>query len=607
MGAVYLARDTLARLVAIKVVLPQNADPAACERFRREMLTVARFNHPNIIPIFASGEHEGLDYFVMPYVAGDSVAERLKQDGRMPAEEVRRVLLDVADALYYAHGLGVVHRDVKPANVMIDDLTGRGMLTDFGISRTLTTFSDATGASLAGTIGYMPPEAFAGACPDHRGDIYAVGVLGYEMLTGRAPFNRKSALETVQQTIAAAPPDVRSAAPETPPDLAGVIMSSLEKDPDDRPRDARLLGARLGATGRFELDLPNDLQDMAGFGSWTVLWVCVWGTFGILKLDKLLIGVVLLVIALIVPTGFALQVAGMRPANLPTRQIARVAFWPPKWWGMWWPRRLRRPVDLWRRLPVQARLARITLSTFLVVVPLMIFLATENDWILANLPPLLPTVWVVTVGLAVGVLGTLGGAWKWASREGLRYQETVRFLIGPTVVSRFWDLHKVSALLTDPPPLPPSNEEEPQFPRDCLHKIQRIAASLEGQSRHAGAMALGVARLLSQQIEALDVEASELRQRHDLDEIVRLEALLSPDAADGDADQAPWRQSILRDLDAQRAIGDQLDAVIVERASLFDTMKSLWKELLALSRLNPDDGAAKSSSARIRRICDRLR
>jgi hypothetical protein len=606
MGAVYLARDTHARLVAIKVVLPQDADPEACERFRREIQIIARFVHPNIIPMFVSGSHEGMDYFVMPYIAGDSVAERLKQDGQMPAEEVRRVLLDVADALYYAHGLGVIHRDVKPANVMIDDSTRRAMLTDFGISRTLTTFSDATGASLAGTIGYMPPEAFAGACPDHRGDIYAVGVLGYEMLTGRPPFNGKSALETVQQTMGVVPSDVRVTAPETPPDLAGVIMSCLEKDPSDRPRDARLLGARLGAEKGLGPDPPDVLLDMAGFGSWTVLWVCVWGTFGVLKLDSLLIGIVLLVIAMIVPTGFALQVAGMSPAKHPVRQIARVAFWPPKWWGMWWPRHLRRPADLWRRLPVHARMARVTLSACLVIVPVLIFLVTENDWILANLPPLLPAVWVVTAGLAAGVLGTLGGAWTWAKHRGLNSQETVRFLIGPTVVSQFWDLPQVSARLTDPPPLPPSNEEEPQFPRDCLHKIQRIAAALEGQSHHAGAMALGVARLLSQEIEALDVEASELRQRHDPDELVRLEELLSQHVVD-DGDDSPWRQSIVRDLDAQRAIGDQLDAVIVERASLFDTMKSLWKELLALSRLNPDDGAAKSSSARIRRICDRLR
>src|SRR5688572_22711274 len=126
MGAVYLARDTLERLVAIKVILPHTfAVPGARERFRREMRTVARFWHPNIVPIYASGELDTLDYFVMMYVSGDPLTERLRQDGRMPAEEVRRILVELADALHYAHRLGVIHRDIKPANVMIDDMSGQ--------------------------------------------------------------------------------------------------------------------------------------------------------------------------------------------------------------------------------------------------------------------------------------------------------------------------------------------------------------------------------------------------------------------------------------------------------------------------------------------------
>ena len=285
MGAVYLARDTLERLVAIKVILPHAFGvPGARERFRKEMRTVARFTHPNIIPIYDSGQLEELDYFVMMYVSGDDIADRLRQEGRMPAEEVRRVLIDLADALYYAHGLGVIHRDVKPANVMIDDMTGRVFLTDFGVAKTVN--SGNTTGTVAGTLGYMPPEAINGARIDHRADIYSLGVLGYEMLTGRRPFKADHAVQLMHHTINTPPPNLTSFAPDVPPDLEAVVMRCLAKDPNDRARDARQLQSALGVKETDEATMPEDLRDMAGFGSWAVLWATVWGTFGVLNLGE---------------------------------------------------------------------------------------------------------------------------------------------------------------------------------------------------------------------------------------------------------------------------------------------------------------------------------
>jgi serine/threonine-protein kinase len=608
MGAVYLARDSLARLVAIKVILPTAFAAGARERFRDEMRTVARFSHPNIVPIFASGENDELDYFVMPYVSGDSIAERLRQDGRMPAEEVRRVLVDLADALHYAHGIGVIHRDVKPANVMIDDMTGRAFLTDFGVAKALNTVTTETTGTLAGTIGYMPPEAFTGVSLDHRADIYSLGVLGYEMLAGRRPFDGTTPLQLIQQTVNCDPPDLKLVASDVPPDLAGVVMRCLAKDRNERPRDARRLRSALGLKEADETTMPDDLRDMAGFGSWTLLWVAVWGTFGVLKLDKLLLGVVLLVIALIVPTGFVLQTLGMRPGSLPLVQIARVAFWPPKWWGMWWPRQLRRPTDLWHRLPVRARLTRITLSAFLVVVPLMIFLATENDWIIATLPSLLPTLWIVIGILAAGVVAVLLEAWSWAHRKSLNGRQIIRMLIGPTVVSGLWNSNKVSSLLSDPPPLPPSNEEEPRFPRDCLHKTINIAHTLSDRSRESGARAVAASGPLSREIEALDVEISELSQDNDPEAIVRLTQELAdaPENGREDIQQSRLQRSALKELERLRDVAARLDAATRARGTLFELHSAIWAEVLKLSRLDPDDGAAEGVRARIRRLCDRI-
>src|SRR5688572_12474160 len=138
MGAVYLARDlTLEREVAIKVVTPASDTRGLYDRFRREAKTAAKLSHPNIVPLHAFGEGEGMPYFGMGYVRGESLADRIRRDGKLPEDEVRRILAEVADALDHAHRLGVVHRDVKPDNVLVEDASGRAMLTDFGIAKTM--------------------------------------------------------------------------------------------------------------------------------------------------------------------------------------------------------------------------------------------------------------------------------------------------------------------------------------------------------------------------------------------------------------------------------------------------------------------------------------
>jgi serine/threonine-protein kinase len=191
MGAVYLARErALDRMVAIKVLRVEASDTEGSERFLREARTAARLTHPNIVPLHTFGEAEGLMYFVMGFVQGESLGEKLKREGRLDPDEVRRILADVAAALHYAHERGVVHRDIKPDNILIDDETGKPMLADFGIARSAAGGRTLTelGTTL-GTPHYMSPEqAAAERDVDGRSDLYSLGVVGYQMLAGRCPF-----------------------------------------------------------------------------------------------------------------------------------------------------------------------------------------------------------------------------------------------------------------------------------------------------------------------------------------------------------------------------------------------------------------------------------
>ena len=207
MGAVYLARDrALERLVAIKVLPPGTAtDSGVLERFRREAKTVASLQHVGIVPLYSFGERRGLCWFVMGYVRGESLASRLERERMLDVDTARTLLAQIAEALDYAHRQGVVHRDIKPDNILLDDTSGRAMLTDFGIARA-DTLSTGTGltqvGAVMGTPHYMSPEqATAEPGIDGRSDLYSTGVVGYQMLSGRLPFEGGSFRELLMQHI----------------------------------------------------------------------------------------------------------------------------------------------------------------------------------------------------------------------------------------------------------------------------------------------------------------------------------------------------------------------------------------------------------------------
>jgi eukaryotic-like serine/threonine-protein kinase len=240
MGVVYRARDErLQRRVAIKVLPPELAfQQDIRERFTREAQTAAKLSHPHIVPIHTVGEGHGLVYFVMGYVDGESVAGRIRRRGKLPVEETRRIMAESADALGAAHGFSIIHRDIKPDNILLEGARGRVMVTDFGIAKALSGSSGATltGAGVAiGTPAFMSPEQAAGEREiDGRSDLYSLGIVTYQMLTGELPFNAPTVAGILMKQITEPAPDVRARRPDVPEDLALAVSRCLEKDPENR-------------------------------------------------------------------------------------------------------------------------------------------------------------------------------------------------------------------------------------------------------------------------------------------------------------------------------------------------------------------------------------
>jgi eukaryotic-like serine/threonine-protein kinase len=262
MGQVLLGRDVaLDRPVAIKVIAPDLASsPASRERFLREARTVARLRHPNIVAVYAAGEADNLLYFVMEYVEGESLRQMLDREGRAEGARARQavpLLADLARALGYAHAQGVIHRDVKPENVLLDAATGRAMLTDFGVARAFASGTDSDGDSavtrtgfVVGSPRYMSPEQAVGERElDGRSDIYSLGLVGYEIFAGSAPFTGSSPMAVLTKQLTEAPPPLAQRRPDLPVEVSVTIDRALSKQPADRwPTAEDFARALEGAT-----------------------------------------------------------------------------------------------------------------------------------------------------------------------------------------------------------------------------------------------------------------------------------------------------------------------------------------------------------------------
>lgn len=252
MGVVFLARDErLDRAVALKVLPPAlAANPTVRERFLREARTAAQLSHPNIVPIYSADEAGGWAYFAMAYIDGETLGERLASLGPLPAQEVVRLLRDAAWALAYAHARGVVHRDVKPDNLLLERASGRLVVTDFGIAQAPEASRLTQTGLVMGSVHFMSPEQGAGEALDGRSDLYALGTVGFLLLSGRLPFEHEQAAAILVQRATRDAPTLTSVAPHVPSSVGAVIDRCLLRDAERRPPTGEALAELLGQAWR---------------------------------------------------------------------------------------------------------------------------------------------------------------------------------------------------------------------------------------------------------------------------------------------------------------------------------------------------------------------
>jgi eukaryotic-like serine/threonine-protein kinase len=269
MATVYLARDLRHdRDVAIKVLRADLAQALGRERFVREIRLAARLNHPHILPLHDSGEADGFLYFVMPVMRGRTLRDRLREERTLPVDDAVRIASDVADALDYAHRQDVVHRDIKPENILLHE--GHAMIADFGIGRAIAAAAETTGAVTQvgvtlGTPAYMSPEQASGDAVDGRSDLFALGCVLYEMLTGEVAFDGPSVPATIAKRFVWSPPPVNATRGDVPPELAETVTRLLAVDVDDRHQTGAQVVAALRTAPSPSAGLPAASRD-AGTG-----------------------------------------------------------------------------------------------------------------------------------------------------------------------------------------------------------------------------------------------------------------------------------------------------------------------------------------------------
>jgi len=460
-GTVYLARERLLeRLVAIKVLRSEVLSADTRERFIREARTAARLMHAHIVPLYSFGQAGDTLFYIMGFVEGESLEALLERTPRMDRDEARRILVEVADALDYAHRSGIVHRDVKPDNIMIERETRRAVLTDFGIAKVQATQQTLTQTGMiVGTPLYMSPEQAAGdSVIDGRSDLYSLGVIGYRMVSGRLPIEGTNAQDVMRRHVMQDPPPLAGIAPDAPIDLTWAVTRCLDKDPARRWPSAEAFRQALEAGDSSVAELPEQLEHLSGSGVRVAL-----GSFALLAAYGA-------TAAAIDPRSpMALAVLGAAPVllvgglwwllasagrfGLDRQQTVRLLFAPPERWAGWWPPGLRRQGDVWDQLPASVRGLRTTRSfaiaaVLLVVLPLLGYARAFGAT---------PVALGIAAAISLGALGVTWFARSNAARE-LRGRDvadrTVRkWLSEPTWNSPFWRRPEASRLLAAPKPL----------------------------------------------------------------------------------------------------------------------------------------------------------
>jgi tRNA A-37 threonylcarbamoyl transferase component Bud32 len=595
MGAVYLARErALERFVAIKVLRPELAEAGVGrERFRREARIAAQLSHPAIVPLHTFGEIGGLWYFVMGYVRGPSLAERLRLEGSMSFDDARRLLGELAEALECAHRSGVVHRDIKPANVLLDADSGRAVLADFGIAQLRESGDELTATGMAiGTPQYMSPEQVLGErTVDERSDIYSLGALGYRVLSGREPFDGQHATQVMRQRLVSDPPPLAPLVPPSAAPLAAVVMRCLARDPALRWQSARELRAALERAGGGEAAAP--LRELPAFGAYAMLWAALMSVLALRAShsgDRLL----LLLVALVVPLGFGLHAWNVGGGELPLRELARLSFRPSEWWGMWWPASLRRPSDLYMRLPRVARLVRIALSALIAGLPTAILLRGWNEES-KFLPELVHPVFDVVIwGLIAGTALAIAVATGWARARGASVSETLRLLFGSTAPSMGWSSPRLSGMLRP-------RAGQVRVPRaddaaDLARAIGETVAIAPASVAELARDAERVARDLAARIKANDVEIIALARHGGAGELDRLVAQLDAlESAPGGDERDDLTSLVRRQLDVVQRMRVRCELLTAHRERMLELQRGIWRRLTLVRDVAPGNGELSSA------------
>ena len=530
----------------------------------------------------------------MGYVSGESLRDRLKRRGRLEPDEARDILSAMAGALHYAHEQGVIHRDVKPDNILLEDRTGKPMLTDFGVAKSAVSGETLTAlGTVLGTPYYMSPEQAAGDRDiDGRSDLYSLGVIGYQMLTGQLPFEGETVRGILVQHMTREPVALKTLAPTAPDDLAQTITRCLAKNPDDRVPDAEVLRRALDRElGEEDEDLPEGLHKVMEYvrgvplttgASWYLAyWTLLWGDVST--------AVGLFAIGAVWPLAPVAERRKRKLTGHSWKSILKRAFRKPKWWSLWWPRFLRRPEDLWDRMPKEARGARAAVGWLIAIgiaiIPPIIRMGLGPPsllWVIV-VKKFMP--WVV-VPLVGGSLVPLVRSAFWYRRAGLTGDEWERFLGASESDVRFWRQPHIQKLLA-----PPANASDrlalpvPKTPRDYVGAFEQAARALEGDERAIAEQAVTAGREVGAALEELERQIKSLARDADPAERARLEQRLVElgDATPSESDaQRRMRELVQEQLELARGLAAQLDAARERRDRLMDLLKTLWLQVANL-------------------------
>jgi serine/threonine protein kinase len=608
MGTVYFARElALDREVAIKVLPPIASTGDSRDRFLREARTAAKLTHPNIVPLFTFGDTGTVLYYVMGYVHGESLEARLRREGRIAPDEAQRILEELGGALIYAHEKGIVHRDIKPDNILLEQDSGRALLTDFGIAKQLASDGEKltqTGV-IVGTPRYMSPEQAAGDRDiDGRTDIFSLGVVGYTMLAGRAPFDGGGVREILAQQMTRGAPPLATVAHQAPSPVCRAIDGALRAEPNLRWKDAtRFLEAIRDDSNDDE---PQALRFVKS-GNWLLInaitstavidmlwWLAhrpdvnwfrpLWWMFAFM------------------PLGFIVDAWGLARTRVPWRELRRYMLQPPKRWALWWPARFRRPGDVWVRLPAPVRLMRILRSFGFGFV----FAALESTILMLSLPGKdHDRFGMFTLSLFLSSLVTLVGSavvqLRWGRRLGFSARESDSIAGRSTTDPTFWKRPHIAKLLA-PAHTTRATRDTPSTPAELVAAIRRVAAELPSSWRDLSDDAVAAARQFAEALAALDREMAKLAEDSDPAEQKRLEDRIAAINVADAPEQAQMRELYVAQLALIRRMSDRLDEVSGRRARVYELLRMLWLQLADLRGEAARNDAQSDVTGRIRSV-----